>query len=96
MGRPELHGVGAGELCAPLILACLRRESETLAALRESGGFVVNLLGARRRRDVGGGRRSEQDGVPVLDGALTTLGCRVHEQPDGGDHVTSCRLDLAA
>jgi hypothetical protein len=81
------------------VLACLRRESETLAAVRATGRFAVNLLAAgqrelsdrfARRAEAGlwdGVAHRLPDGVPVLDGALAAVECAVHEIADGGDHV---------
>ncbi|WCB94070.1 Flavin-dependent monooxygenase, reductase subunit HsaB [Baekduia alba] len=81
------------------MLACLRRESETLAALRATDRFAVNLLAAgqrelsdrfARRTDPAswaGVAHRLPDGVPILDDALASVECRVHEIAEGGDHV---------
>jgi 3-hydroxy-9,10-secoandrosta-1,3,5(10)-triene-9,17-dione monooxygenase reductase component len=88
-GRPfggTADAISSLSLDPPLVLASLRRESETLAALRDTGRFAVNVLeaGGRELSD----RFAPRDhGVPVLDGALAVLTCRVHEIADGGDHV---------
>jgi flavin reductase (DIM6/NTAB) family NADH-FMN oxidoreductase RutF len=101
-GRPPLgstvNAISSVSLDPPLLLVCLRHESRTLAALLEAGRFGVNVLheGQRSlaqrfaRRDAtwedvphldGGGA-----GVPLLDGALATLECTLHDVADGGDH----------
>jgi flavin reductase (DIM6/NTAB) family NADH-FMN oxidoreductase RutF len=101
-GRPfgtTANAISSLSLDPPLVLACLRRESETLAAVRETGRFAVNLLAAGQcelsdrfaRRDFpglwDGVAHRLPDGVPVLDGALAAVECAVHEIADGGDHV---------
>jgi 3-hydroxy-9,10-secoandrosta-1,3,5(10)-triene-9,17-dione monooxygenase reductase component len=101
-GRPfgtTANAISSLSLDPPLVLACLRRESETLVALRATGRFAVNVLGADQRElSDRFARRTEPetwagvahrlpDGVPVLDGALATVECAIHEIADGGDHV---------
>jgi 3-hydroxy-9,10-secoandrosta-1,3,5(10)-triene-9,17-dione monooxygenase reductase component len=101
-GRPfgtTANAISSLSLDPPLVLACLRRESETLTAVRETGRFAVNLLAAgqrelserfARRAAAGlwdGVAHRLPDGVPVLDGALAAVECAVHEIADGGDHV---------
>jgi flavin reductase (DIM6/NTAB) family NADH-FMN oxidoreductase RutF len=93
------NAISSLSLDPPLVLACLRRASETLAAIRSARTFAINLLAAdqhalaeRFARPSARGtwegvvhRRS--GGVPVLDGALATLECTLHELADGGDHT---------
>jgi flavin reductase (DIM6/NTAB) family NADH-FMN oxidoreductase RutF len=82
----------------PLVLACLHRESETLAALLECRRFAVNILHssqaelsdrfARAAADTWDAvARSSIDGIPLLDGATATLRCNLHDIADGGDHA---------
>lgn len=93
------NAISSVSLRPPLVLVCLRRESETLAAVRATGRFAISLLGAGRRdlaerfarpatpetwRGVG---HRLVDGVPVLDDTIATLECDVHELADGGDHL---------
>ena len=94
------NAVSSVSLDPPLVLACLREESETLAALLDHGGLCVNVLREDQRevaeRFAGPAapetwtgvahRRSPTVGVPVLDGSLATLECVLHEVADGGDH----------
>ncbi|HEY6758259.1 MAG TPA: flavin reductase [Baekduia sp.] len=100
-GRPfgtTANAISSLSLRPPLVLACLRRESATLAAIRASGRLAINLLGAGQRGVAerfaraaapdtwdGVGHRLA-DGVPVLAGALATLECVLHDLADGGDH----------
>jgi flavin reductase (DIM6/NTAB) family NADH-FMN oxidoreductase RutF len=83
----------------PLVLGCLRRASETLAAIRQAGAFAINVLGAGQRglaerfaRPAApdtwrGVAHRLSGGVPLLDDAVATLECVVHDLVDGGDHV---------
>lgn len=101
-GRPfgtTVNAITSVSLRPPLILACLRHESETLGAIRQSEKLAINLLAAGqgdlakrfgRRTEAGtweGVGHRLADGVPVLDDTLATLECAVHDLADGGDHV---------
>jgi 3-hydroxy-9,10-secoandrosta-1,3,5(10)-triene-9,17-dione monooxygenase reductase component len=92
------NAVASVSLRPPLVLACLRDESETLAALLERRRFAINVLHTSQS-DLSErfARRSAADswdavahrtshGVPVLEGALATLECELHDVADGGDH----------
>jgi flavin reductase (DIM6/NTAB) family NADH-FMN oxidoreductase RutF len=100
-GRPfgsTANAVSSVSLDPPLIMVSLRNESETLTVLLETGCFAVNVLHegqeelasrfARRAADLWDGVRwgLRDGGAPVLDGALATLECKVHDIADGGDH----------
>jgi 3-hydroxy-9,10-secoandrosta-1,3,5(10)-triene-9,17-dione monooxygenase reductase component len=101
-GRPPLgstvNAITSVSLDPPLVLVCLRDESRTLAGLLKTGRFGVNVLRegqqplAQRfaRRDATWDGIDHSDGpstgVPLLDGALATLECAVHDIADGGDH----------
>lgn len=97
------HGMTASSVCSlsldPLLLvACINSNSGTLARMLHNGRFAVNILGERqgeismhfatpginRFADVAHHR---VDGVPVLDGALAWLTCRVTSKHPGGDHT---------
>lgn len=101
-GRPfgtTANAVTSVSLRPPLVLACLRRESETLGALLERRRFAINVLHSSQ----GGlsdrfARRAAPDtwqgiahrsvrGVPLLDRATATLECELHDVADGGDHI---------
>jgi flavin reductase (DIM6/NTAB) family NADH-FMN oxidoreductase RutF len=82
-------------LSPPTLLVCLARDALTLARLRESGAFSVNLLAARHRElaDLFSGRGGVHGparfalgrwaplitGAPVLADALAAIDCRVEE-----------------
>jgi 3-hydroxy-9,10-secoandrosta-1,3,5(10)-triene-9,17-dione monooxygenase reductase component len=86
------NAVSSVSLDPPLLLVCLRDESQTLAALLETGRFAINILHARQRelaqrfarRGASWADVSHREGL--LDGALATLECAVHDVADGGDH----------
>jgi flavin reductase (DIM6/NTAB) family NADH-FMN oxidoreductase RutF len=92
------NAVSSVSLRPPLVLACLREESETLAALLERRRFAINVLhrsqtelSDRFARPTGDdtwetvSHRSVGD-IPLLDGAIATLQCDLHDIADGGDH----------
>jgi flavin reductase (DIM6/NTAB) family NADH-FMN oxidoreductase RutF len=82
-------------LSPPTLLVCLGRDALTLARLRESGAFSVNLLAPRHRElaDLFAGRdgvhgvarfalgrwTSLVTGAPMLADALAAIDCRVEE-----------------
>ena len=83
----------------PLLLVCLDRASETLAAVRRHRSFAINVLadgqqalsgnfarrGAASSWDDVAHRRSA-DGSPWIDGVLAVLDCTLEHCLDGGDH----------
>ncbi len=83
-----------------LLLVCFERRSRTLATVRVSRRFAVNVLreGDEELARVFASKRvgrekyervthTEALGVPVLDGALAWIACDLRELHDGGDHV---------
>ena len=83
----------------PLLLVCLERSSQTLAAIREHCAFAINVLGegqrhlsanfARRGADATWhevGYRVSETGNPHMHGVLAVLDCRLERCFDGGDH----------
>jgi flavin reductase (DIM6/NTAB) family NADH-FMN oxidoreductase RutF len=94
------NAVASVSLRPPLVLVCLREESETLRAARADGRFAINVLRHDQRAlaegfarptgaDTWRGVAAEPGavtGAPLLDGALATLECVVHDVADGGDH----------
>jgi flavin reductase (DIM6/NTAB) family NADH-FMN oxidoreductase RutF len=93
------NAISSVSLDPPLLLACLARNSETLAAIREGGRFAVNVLAAEQRHHsdrfaakgaaVGAHEVDFDDhdlGVPVLPGALATIACEVEAIHPAGDH----------
>jgi 3-hydroxy-9,10-secoandrosta-1,3,5(10)-triene-9,17-dione monooxygenase reductase component len=93
------NAVTSLSLDPPLMLACLDRGSRTLDVVRASGAFGISVLSAHQEplarafaskaphtekfREVA---CSELAGVPVLDGAVTWVACRLRELYPGGDH----------
>jgi flavin reductase (DIM6/NTAB) family NADH-FMN oxidoreductase RutF len=101
-GRPfgtTANAVSSVSLRPPLVLACLRRESETLAALLERRRFAINVLhSSQSELSDRFARRAAEDtwdavahrtphGIPLLEGAIATLECELHDLADGGDHA---------
>jgi flavin reductase (DIM6/NTAB) family NADH-FMN oxidoreductase RutF len=94
-----VSAVSSVSLDPPLVLVCLDRTSQTLAAIRAHRAFSVNVLAngqeqlsnnfARRGSAVDWRRvahRAGRDGSPRLDGVLATFDCRLVQRVDGGDH----------
>lgn len=93
-----MNSVTSVSLEPPLLLICLTNDSETLAAMRESSVFCINVLTseqaelsrrfAHRRADkfTGVAVHDGRLGLPVLDGALAAMECRVEHVYPGGDH----------
>ncbi len=102
-GRPvgtTVNAVTSVSLDPPLLLVCLARNSETLAAVIDSSTFAVNILAEEQRehslRFAAKGEDahpeevvfSEHDGqVPCLADALATIACRISALHEGGDHM---------
>lgn len=91
--------VSSLSLSPPLLLVCLERVSQTLAAIRDHGAFAVNVLAEdqgtlsanfARRGDAASweevGHRHGLTGCPCLDDVLVVLECRLERCLDGGDH----------
>ncbi len=85
----------------PLVLICVEKTVKTHDALTAAQQFGVSIL-AQSQADLSGRfaskkiddkfagvavTRGEQLGVPLLDGAICTLECRVHSELPGGDHT---------
>lgn len=82
-----------------LLLVCFDRGSRTLAVVRESRRFAVNILrhedvelaavfASKRvaREKFEAVTHTEAHGVPVLDDALGWIACELRELVPGGDH----------
>ena len=95
-----VNAVTSVSLEPPLLLVCLAHDSETLAAVEDSGLFAVNVLAESQRehsiRFAAKGERARtrevrfsehHPGVPCLPGALATVACRVSAMHRGGDHM---------
>jgi 3,4-dihydroxy-2-butanone 4-phosphate synthase len=93
------NAISSVSLDPPLLLACLARSSETLAAIRGSGRFGVNILadGQRHHSDrfakKGDAVRAHEVeftdgelGVPTIPDALASIACEVESIYPAGDH----------
>ena len=83
-----------------LALVCFENNARTLSIVRESGRFAVNVLSAQQEEVArvfaskipesekleGVGHRYE-DGVPIIDGALSWVVCALRDLIAGGDHT---------
>jgi flavin reductase (DIM6/NTAB) family NADH-FMN oxidoreductase RutF len=85
----------------PLVLVCIEKNAKTHHGIEAAGAFGVSML-AQSQSELSGRfaskkiddkfagvavTRSEQYGVPLLDGAICALECRVHSALPGGDHT---------
>lgn len=83
-----------------LLLVCFDDGARTLSVVRDAERFGVNVLGAgqedlarlfaskRPERDkFAGVAHTVHDGIPVLEGALAWVGCRLERLVPGGDHT---------
>lgn len=101
-GRPYGMTVAAFSslsLHPPLVLVCIEKTVKTHDAIVAAGKFGVSILGAAQA-DLSNRFASRVEdkfaeiavsrgelGVPLLDGAITALECRVTSQLPGGDHT---------
>lgn len=85
----------------PLVLVCIEKSVKTHDALAAAEKFGVSIL-AQSQSELSGRfaskkiddkfagvavTRGEHLGVPLLDGAICALECRVHSALPGGDHT---------
>jgi flavin reductase (DIM6/NTAB) family NADH-FMN oxidoreductase RutF len=96
------HGMTASAFAAasldpPLVLVAISRQARMRRVLDAAGLFGVNVLAATQEglaRHFAGApqaglvpRHSWQHGVPLLEGVLARLACRVEASHPAGDHV---------
>ena len=88
-------------LAPPLVLISIDLANDSWPAIRHSSRFNVHLLAAgqeawsRRFSEhpngtdpfVGFDYRTDEHGLPILDGALVRLACRVVQEIPAGDHL---------
>jgi flavin reductase ActVB len=87
-------------LSPPLVLVCLEKRADCYPAFMSCTSFAVSVLAAGQtdlalrfaERDIdkfAGTPASpgEATGMPLIDGALAHLECRVYNRVDGGDHA---------
>ena len=83
-----------------LLLVAFDNEARTLPAVKESGRFGVNVLAAGQeelarlfaskapeREKFAGVAHTVHDGIPVIEGVLAWVGCRLQQVVPGGDHT---------
>jgi flavin reductase (DIM6/NTAB) family NADH-FMN oxidoreductase RutF len=83
-----------------LLLVAFDNESRTLPVVSEGGHFGVNILSAGQedlarlfaskldeREKFVGVPHAMHDGIPVIDGALAWIGCRLERLIEAGDHT---------
>jgi flavin reductase (DIM6/NTAB) family NADH-FMN oxidoreductase RutF len=83
----------------PLVLICVEQNLITHTAITDAGWFAVNILEHSQEELSRRFATREDDkftdvawhtgraGMPLLDGALTTIECRLHDTFPGGDHT---------
>jgi flavin reductase (DIM6/NTAB) family NADH-FMN oxidoreductase RutF len=83
----------------PLVVICVDRKTETFPHFLTSRCFVVNILCEEQQELSSRFAKSGGDkfagvphtlnaaGVPVLEGALAHIACKLVETHEGGDHV---------
>lgn len=92
----------------PMLLVCMNRGSVTREAVLQAGRFAINILregheelAVRFARSDGekfaGVRRTELDGLPLLDEALAHFTCDVERAVNAGTHtVLLAQVEKAA
>jgi 3-hydroxy-9,10-secoandrosta-1,3,5(10)-triene-9,17-dione monooxygenase reductase component len=83
-----------------LLLVCFDNQARTLPVVREVGRFGVNVLRADQddlarlfasklpeSEKFAGVPHTVHDGIPVIEGALAWVGCRLERVIPGGDHT---------
>jgi flavin reductase (DIM6/NTAB) family NADH-FMN oxidoreductase RutF len=83
-----------------LLLVCFDNQARTLPVAREVGRFGVNVLAAGQenlarlfaskrpeREKFAGVAHTVHDGIPVIEGVLAWVGCRLERLIPGGDHT---------
>ncbi len=83
----------------PLVLVCIEKGAKSHDAIAGAGAFGVSILSAGQqevsgrfasRRDDkfdGVGIRRGELNVPLIEGSICALECRLHSQLSGGDHT---------
>jgi flavin reductase ActVB len=83
----------------PLVLVCLAESANSYPVFCCCARFAVSILGehqadlahrfASKRPDkfATGGFTRTRDGLMLLDGAIATIECRIHDRHKAGDHL---------
>ena len=83
-----------------LLLVCFDNDARTLGVVRDTERFGVNVLAAGQAHlarlfaskrpeaeKFAGVAHAVHDGIPVIEGALAWVGCRLERLVAGGDHT---------
>lgn len=93
------NSVTSVSLDPPLVLFCLAHSSTSKPAFDATDRFAVNILGRSQQalavafaqpggdKFAGVGWRPGQLGIPLLDGAVAQLECRIVQVHPAGDHT---------
>jgi len=100
-GKPyglTMNAVTSLSLSPPMFIVCVDNNSDTLAPMRESKVFCINVL-ASAQQDLsnrfakkgeekfsGVAHSAGSTGAPVLEGALLSIECAISSIVPGGDH----------
>ena len=92
-----------------LLLVCFDNTVRTLPAVRATGRFGVNVLAAGQddlarlfaskrpeQEKFAGVAHTVHDGIPVIEGVLAWVGCRLERLIPGGDHTIGIGAVVAA
>jgi 3-hydroxy-9,10-secoandrosta-1,3,5(10)-triene-9,17-dione monooxygenase reductase component len=92
-----------------LLLVCFANGARTLRVVRTTERFGVNVLAAGQedlarlfasklpeRKKFAGVQHTVHDGIPVIEGTLAWVGCRLQEWIPGGDHTIGIGSVIAA
>jgi flavin reductase (DIM6/NTAB) family NADH-FMN oxidoreductase RutF len=84
-----------------LLLVAFANDARTLPAVRATGRFGVNVLAAGQadlarlfasktpeREKFAGVAHTVHNGIPVIEGVLAWVGCRLEQLIPGGDHTS--------
>jgi flavin reductase (DIM6/NTAB) family NADH-FMN oxidoreductase RutF len=82
------------------MLVCFDNTARTLPAVRDAGRFGINVLAVGQdnlarlfasktpeREKFAGVAHTVHDGIPVIEGVLAWVGCRLERLIPGGDHT---------
>lgn len=101
-GRPlglTVNAFCSVSLTPPLVLVCIDRRSEANAGFQETGVFNVSVLAEDQQeisrrfaargaaKFAGPSLPAGENGVPVVEGAVAVIECRVTAAHSAGDHT---------
>src|SRR4051812_18088179 len=101
--------VSSPPLAPLLLLVCFDTGARTLRVVRDQERFAVNVLAsgqgelarlfaskAPEAEKFAGVQHSVHDGIPVIEGTLAWVGCRLERLVPGGDHTIGIGAVTAA